>query len=156
MKVLVTGAAGNLGSVVCRVLVARGHEVRAADQRHRAGLPVRIDYADVRDELSVYRLVDGMDAVVHLANHPHPASGPTPAALLTENVAMNTNVFTAALELGVSRIVFSSTVQVMCTFSWPREPRTTFPLPYLPLDGHCPPSTLTNPYALSKYFAEEF
>jgi nucleoside-diphosphate-sugar epimerase len=155
MKVLVTGAAGNLGSTITTALLARGWDVRATDQRHRAGLPVRLELADVRDELSVYRLVEGMDAVVHLANHTHAGAGPSPARLLSENVAMNANVFTAALELGVSRLVFASSVQVMLSFRHPRERTPPFPFPYLPLDGACPPATGTNPYALSKQFSEE-
>src|SRR5688572_14132805 len=156
MKVLVTGAAGKLGSRIVEALAARGSDVRATDRRHRPKLPVRLELADMRDELSVYRLVEGADAVVHLANYTHAGLGPSPAALLSENVAMNTNVFTAALELGVSRIVFASSIQVMLSFRHPRPLHGPYPLPYLPLDGDCPPATGTNPYALSKHFGETF
>lgn len=155
MKVLVTGAGGHLGSMVCVALVRRGMDVRATDQRHKAGLPVRLELADVRDELSVYRLVEGMDAVVHLANYTHAGAGPSPARLLAENLAMNSNVFTAAFELGVSRVVFASSIQVMLSFQHPRARQPPFPLPYLPLDGDYPAATGTNPYALSKLFGEQ-
>jgi len=156
MKVLVTGAAGKLGSTIVKTLHQRGHEVRASDQRHRADLPVRLDLTDARDELGTYRLVDGMDAVIHLANHTHAEAGPSAARLLSENVQMNSNVLTAALELGVSRVVFASSIQVMLSFRHPRSHEPPYPLPYLPLDGDCPPATGTNPYALSKLFAEQF
>jgi nucleoside-diphosphate-sugar epimerase len=155
MKVLVTGATGHLGMPVCRTLQERGHDVLAVDHRHKPGLGVRLELADVRDELNVYRLLDGMDALVHLANHPNPNAGPSPATLLSDNVAMNANVFMAAHDLGVSRIVFSSTIQVMLTFGWPRSKAPPFQIPYLPLDGACPPNTATNPYALSKLFGEQ-
>jgi nucleoside-diphosphate-sugar epimerase len=140
---------------VCKALDSRGFELHATDLRHRSGLPGRVELADARDELSVYRLMEGMDAVVHLANYPHADAGPSPARLLAENVTMNANVFTAAADLGVSRIVFASSIQVMLAPSWPRNRKPPFGLPYLPLDGNCPPRTGNNPYALSKHFGEE-
>jgi nucleoside-diphosphate-sugar epimerase len=155
MKVLVTGATGHLGFPLCRALRERGHEVVAVDQRFKPDLGVRLELADVRDELTAYRLLEGMDALVHLANHPNPYSGPSPAKLLSDNVGMNTNVFMAAHDLGVSRVVFSSSIQVMLTNGWPRSKAPPYRLPYLPLDGACPANTALNPYALSKRFGEE-
>ena len=78
MKVLVTGAAGKLGSLTVSALLRRGHEVRATDARYRADLPVRLDVRDLLDEHALYPLLDGMDALVHLANHPNPFAGPSP------------------------------------------------------------------------------
>ena len=155
MKVLVTGASGHLGTAVCRVLDQHGHELRAADRRYRTGLKARQELADIRDELSVHRLMQNMDAVVHLANHPNPYVGPSPATLLADNTAMNANVFTAAVEHGVVRIVFASSVQVMLSYGFPCSKLPPFRLPYLPLDGECPVNTATNPYALSKHFGEQ-
>lgn len=152
MKILVTGAAGKLGSVTVKVLADAGHEVRATDRKFVAGSP-RVEPSDLLDEHALYRLLDGMDAVVHLGNHPNRFAGPSPQRILAENVAMNANVFSAALDLGVRRIVFSSSIQVMLKSDGIRTDRSS--IPYLPLDGDAPPNPGLNPYALSKQFAEE-
>ena len=152
MKILVTGAAGKLGSVTVNVLVEAGHDVRATDRKFAAGTP-RVEPSDLLDEHGLYRSMDGVDAVVHLGNHPNRFAGPSPQRILAENVAMNSNVFIAALDLGVRRIVFSSSIQVMLQTDGMRTDRSA--IPYLPLDGAAPPNPGLNPYALSKLFAEE-
>ena len=152
MKIFVTGAAGKLGSVTVKVLAEAGHDVRATDRKFVAGTP-RVEPSDLLDEHALYRLMDGVEAVVHLGNHPNRFAGPSPQRILAENVAMNANVFGAALDLGVRRIVFSSSIQVMLKTDGIRTDRSV--IPYLPLDGDLPPNPGLNPYALSKHFAEE-
>ena len=153
MKVVVTGAAGLLGSQAVVALARAGHEVRATDRKYRGDLGVRLAPLDLLDEHALYPLLEGADALVHLGNHPNRFSGPSPQRLLAENVAMCANAFYAALDCGVRRIVFSSSIQVMLRSALvPVEPHT---LPYLPLDGEAPPDPGDNPYALGKQFAEE-
>lgn len=153
MKVLVTGASGLLGAESVASLVRAGHEVRATDQKFRGDLGVPFEPANLLDEHAVHRLVRGMDALVHLGNHPNRFVGPSPQRLLAENVAMNANAFFAALDSGIRRVVFSSSIQVMLKSSLvPIEPHS---LPYLPLDGEAPVDPGDNPYALSKQFGEE-
>jgi nucleoside-diphosphate-sugar epimerase len=152
MKILVTGAAGKLGSVTVRVLVEGGHDVRATDRKFAAGSP-QVEPSDLLEEHGLYRLLDGVEALVHLGNHPNRLAGPSPQRILAENVAMNANAFTAALDVGVRRIVFSSSIQVMLKSDGIRSDRST--MPYFPLDGDAPPNPGLNPYALSKQFAEE-
>jgi nucleoside-diphosphate-sugar epimerase len=151
--ILVTGATGSLGSAVCRALLERGKQVRATDCRFTKGFPVRVELGDLRDELFVYRVMEGMQVVVHLGNHPNQFAGPSPQRLLSENVAMNANVFVAAQHYGVRALVFSSSVQAMVRRDEPAGHQPTL-IAYLPLDGELPPNPGTNTYALSKEFAE--
>jgi nucleoside-diphosphate-sugar epimerase len=139
MKLVLTGAAGKLGTIVYRHLLDAGHTVRATD-RKPGSLPVEV--ADLLEPTAAYRLLDGAEALVHLANHPH-FRGTDGQRVFNENVTMNMNVFQAAREVGVKKIVFSSSVQVI----------SGGPPPYVPFDGAMPAQP-GNPYALSKQVSE--
>ena len=71
--VLVTGAAGFVGTHVCRQLTRRGSRVRglvrspAKAAERLAPMPVDVHVGDVRDETVLRRAMHGCDAVVHLA-----------------------------------------------------------------------------------------
>ena len=112
-SIVVTGATGKLGSAVCRALLDRNWRVRATVRRFAKDFPARITVGDLRDEAFAYRVLEDADTVVHLGNHPNQFAGPSPQRLLSENTAMNANVFHAARDLAVRSIVFASSVQVM-------------------------------------------
>lgn len=152
-NVLVTGATGRLGTAVCQALIEHGYSVRATDLKFGKGLPVRVEVGDLRDEAFAYRVLEGCELVVHLANHPNQFAGPSPQRLLAENVAINANVFHATLDLGLKAIVFASSVQAMLQRSSMRQ-LPPYQIPYLPLDGDAPANPGSNTYALSKEFAE--
>lgn len=154
MKVLVTGSAGRLGSVVCKELLRKGHEVLATDQRFSAGLGAPQRLADLCDSHAVYPLLEGCDAVVHLGNIPNLSFGPSPQLVLSRNLAMNVNVFRAAADLGVRRIVFASSIQAMIRLEEGRAADTPPGIPYFPLDGQAPADPGHNFYGLSKEFGE--
>jgi nucleoside-diphosphate-sugar epimerase len=153
MRILVTGAAGKLGSQTVAVLTRAGHEVRATDLRFRADLGVPVVPANLLDEHALYPLCAGCDALVHLGNHPNRFAGPSPQSLLAENTRMNANAFFAAVDCGVQHIVFASSIQVMIANLEIRG--APYRLPYVPLDSHAPADPGVNPYALSKQLAEE-
>jgi len=155
LRILVTGAAGRLGSQVCRTLHEAGHQVLGLDRVYRSGLPCRLEVSDLLDDLALYRYMDGCDAVAHLGNHPGIYGGASPQQVYRENVAMDINVFQAAADLGIKRLAFASSVQAFCgRRSGEEGEREPSCLPYLPLDGDLP----TNPgncYALSKEAGEQ-
>jgi nucleoside-diphosphate-sugar epimerase len=153
MKVTLTGASGRLGSQTCRHLVEAGFTVRATDRTFRNDLPAPVEVADLLSREACYRLLEGSEAVVHLANHPRiPLAGDS-QRIFNENVAMNMNVFQAAQEVGIRRIVFSSSIQAFAYVnrSLDKLPGPVFP--YLPLDGRAPANP-HNPYGLSKAVSE--
>jgi nucleoside-diphosphate-sugar epimerase len=151
--VLVTGATGKLGQKTCEALLSRGFDVRATDQKMPADFDFEAELGDLRDEFFVHRLMRGVRAVVHLGNHPNAFAGPSPQRILAENTQMNANVFHAALQHGIERIVFASSVQAFLYTDFERRP-TTYRLPYLPLDGRAPCAPGPNTYGQSKEFAE--
>lgn len=155
MNILVTGAAGHIGSVTCRYLHSQGHQVRATDMRLAKDSPVPIQVADLTIGEACYPLVQGMDALVHLGNIPN-GWGRDPQKLLHDNVTNNMNIFQAATEAGVTKIVFASTVQVISGRRRLRRDQEPVPssLTYLPLDGDTPPNP-GNAYGLSKQLTEE-
>src|SRR3984885_10189441 len=146
MKVCVTGAIGKAGRAVVAELREHGHEVIATDLvAPAAGRPHWLLLADLTDYGQAVEVLQGADAVVHLANIPAP--GLAPAALtFNTNMTMNFNVFHAAAKLRLSRVVWASS-------------ETTLGLPfdvpprYAPVDeDHYPVPTST--YALSKVASE--
>ena len=66
MKVVVTGTTSMLGRAVVAQLVERGDDVTCF-QRSDGDLDVRTVRGDVRDRASVLDVLQGQDAVVHLA-----------------------------------------------------------------------------------------
>jgi uronate dehydrogenase len=109
--VLLTGAAGNIGSVLRSEWEGRFPVLRVTDVR-KLGL-ARSQEEVVEGDLTVpeqaFELVRGADAIVHLAAIPEEDTFPR---LLEANVLATFNVFEAARLHGTRRIVFASTNHV--------------------------------------------
>lgn len=147
MRICVTGASGKVGRATVEDLRAHGHDVSAVDlltvREHSGPLVVGADLTDATQAGEVLR---GMDAVVHIANHPAPDLVP-PTRTFTENVTMNFNVLNGAVTAGLSRIVWASSETTLGL------PFGDIPPDYVPVDEqHYPRSTTT--YALSKVVSE--
>lgn len=120
MRIILTGCNGKLGRATASALLQRGHAVVGIDvapaHTPPAGghHPVVVD--DLRNPAAIHRAFEKFegvpDAVVHLANHTNSMVAPA-EVVLRENLAMNSSVFTAAVQHGVHRLVFSSSVQAM-------------------------------------------
>jgi uronate dehydrogenase len=112
MRVLVTGAAGSIGQVLCSGLVDRGHEVAGLDLvPEPEGFTGGWSTADCTDPDAVDAVVaelvagGGLDAVVHLAGRPDEASLPEE---LTSHVLTTAALLDAMVAHGVPRIVYAS------------------------------------------------
>ncbi len=127
--VLVTGAAGFIGSHLVEALVRTGCTVRAFVHYNALGsrgwldtLPAGIQAAidvhpgDIRDALSVRTAMHGCDTVFHLAALIGiPYSYVAPASYIDTNVVGTLNVVQAARDLDVGRVVHTSTSEVYGT-----------------------------------------
>ncbi len=145
-RVCVTGASGRAGRAVVTDLLAHGHDVVATDLvPPGVDLGTQVLRSDLTDYGQAVEVLDGVEAVVHLANIPAPGLA-TPAVTFNRNMTMNFNVFQAATQVGLQRVVWASS-------------ETTLGLPfdvpprYAPVDeDHYPVPTST--YALSKVASE--
>ena len=126
-KVLVTGAAGFIGSHLAEGLVESGASVRAFVHYNSSGSRGWLDssphrrsiefvHGDLRDQGSVERAVEGCDTVFHLgALIGIPYSYEAPEAYVQTNVVGTLNVLKASLRSGVGRLLNTSTNEVYGT-----------------------------------------
>ena len=122
MRVLVTGAAGFIGSHVREALIAAGHEARGLDSLSPAvhgGWPSYIPndtdlrVTDIRAGSAVEEALDGVDAVCHLAAMVGLGTSVDDLPLYADVNVTGTAVLLAAMaRRGVSRLVLSSSMVV--------------------------------------------
>ncbi|MGO8876413.1 MAG: hopanoid-associated sugar epimerase [Acidimicrobiales bacterium] len=113
-RVVVTGAAGFIGSAVTRALLAREVDVvvalqPGADRGNVAGLELECADVDLRDAGAVRAVVGGARVVFHVAAL-YRFWSPDPDEFYDVNVGGTLNVLRAAREAGCERVVYTSTV----------------------------------------------
>lgn len=112
MKVLITGAGGNLGRALVPALTEAGHTLRLMDFRPLA-TEEEFVLGDVRIPDDARRAVEGVDAVVHAAAlHGIHLGKWEPSDYWSINVTGTFNVYEAAREAGVEHFVLCSTMGV--------------------------------------------
>jgi nucleoside-diphosphate-sugar epimerase len=145
MRIVVTGGSGKAGRWVVRQLRDSGHAVLNVDVVHDGSPHGECVVADLTDIGQCHEVVAGADAVVHLAAIPAPDI--RPAGETFRNNAISTyNVFSAAVERGLGRVVWASSETVLgLPFDEPPA--------FAPIDETHPPRPETS-YALSKLVGE--
>lgn len=126
MRVLVTGSDGFIGSHLTEALVRAGHDVRAFTLYNSFGTRGWLDRCasdvrgkfeviagDVRDPFGVKESMQGCDAVMHLAALIGiPYSYQSPSSYVETNVSGTLNIVQAARDLGLQRVIHTSTSEV--------------------------------------------
>ncbi len=129
MKILITGADGFIGSHLTEKLVTLGYEVRAFVLYNSFNTWGWLDHCspeikgrfevfsgDIRDPYGVKNAMMGCDVVLHLAALiAIPYSYHSPDTYVDTNIKGTLNVLQAARELGVTRVVHTSTSEVYGT-----------------------------------------
>ena len=149
-KALVTGATGFVGAAVARALLASGFAVRALARQHSPrtnleGLVVEVVEGDLTDPASLRRAAANCTAVFHVAAD-YRLWTRDAAAMFRVNVEGSRAVVLAAMEAGVRRIVYTSSV---ATLGIPGEGESgdeSTPVEFADMIG---------PYKQSKFKAEE-
>ncbi|MGV9883173.1 NAD-dependent epimerase/dehydratase family protein [Streptomyces sp. NPDC003006] len=141
--VLLTGAAGGLGTLMRGLLPAYGYDLRLLDIRGIDGEPDAVT-ADLADKDALREAVRGVDAVLHLAGI---SLESTFDKILKANIEGTYNLYEAARAEGVRRIVSASSNHAVGFTPRPRDDD-----PLIPVDTPHRPDTF---YGLSKSFGED-
>ncbi len=145
MRILVTGGAGYIGSVITEDLLNGGHEAvvfDSLDKGHRAAVDARAKFVEgdlMNVELLTGALRDNqIEAVIHMAaDSPVGESFEHPAKYYRNNVVNGLKLLDAMHMCGVSKLVFSSTA---ATYGAPEKQ---------PIE-ETDPARPTNPYGETK------
>lgn len=127
-RILVTGANGHIGANVVRELLQQDYRVRAfvrphADVRGLEGLDIEVFHGDVMQAEDLVRAADGCDAIIHLAAV-YKTIADTPEEIVEPAVQGSRNVFAAAKQASIHRIVYTSSIASIGFSNSPHERRS--------------------------------
>jgi len=121
MKIMLTGAAGNVGLETLKCLISNKHDVTVLElpnKKNRQRLKpfcklVKIIYGSINDERLVKRLVDGQDAIIHLAAIIPPLADRLPKLTEQVNFEGTKNIIEAIkTQEKMPTLIFSSSISV--------------------------------------------
>lgn len=153
-NIFLTGADGFIGSHLAERLVRDGYHVKALAQYNSFSSwgwldssllksQMEVVTGDVRDPFAMKTFMQGCDAVLHLAALiAIPYSYHAPASYVDTNISGTLNIVQAARDLGVSKVVHTSTSEVYGTAR------------YVPID-EAHPLQGQSPYSASKIGADQ-
>jgi len=111
-RYLVTGANGLLGRAMVNYLLAQGESVRSFDLTAHENPQVESVIGDLRDANAVKQACEGVDGVFHVASMVYVGLG-KPRFLYDVNVVGTQNVINGCVARGVSRLVYTSSIDVV-------------------------------------------
>ncbi|CUI32949.1 NAD-dependent epimerase/dehydratase family protein [Cognatishimia activa] len=148
-KVAVTGGSGGAGNAVIKHLVKHGYEcvnldINAPKEEHCPFIQV-----EVTDYKATLAAMEGCDAVVHFAGDPRPDADHWEGEhRFNNNTTCVFNVFQAAMQLGIKRVVWASSETI---FGFPFEKNAPLSVPAY----EDAPGTPQTAYAISKAASED-
>ncbi|MBN2393130.1 MAG: NAD(P)-dependent oxidoreductase [Anaerolineae bacterium] len=158
MKILVTGGIGHVGRPAVARLLAHRHDVRILDRVVESEITAEVaaevngaEYrqVDITDYEALRPHFEGMEAVVHLAAIPDPIPGKD-AEIFHINCVGSFNVYQAAAENGIKRVISASSINALGNGYGIRE----IEIRYFPIDeAHL--GWTSDVYSFSKQMLEE-
>lgn len=150
MTTLVTGATGFLGSALARELLKNGRVLKLltrknSDTRNIDDLGCELAYGDLRDKESLKSALTGCKTLYHTAAY-YSLWSQDKKLIYDINVQGTRNILESALEMGIEKVVYTSTVGCIGLSKDDRSANEDQPMN---------PVTLCNDYKLSKYEAEQ-
>lgn len=111
-RILITGAAGRLGSELRRGLAPLADSLRLADRDQVTGLAAHEEAAifDLSDEAATHAAIDGCDAIVHMGGAPHERPWDD---VLNSNIRGSYHIYEGARVHGVRRVIYASSVHAI-------------------------------------------
>ena len=150
MPTLLTGATGFVGSAVLRQLHFAGYDVRVlarpkSDRRNLEGLECEVVEGDLNEPVSLRTAVRGCENLFHVAAD-YRLWTPDPTELYQTNGAATVDLFRAAADAGVTRMLYTSSVATLGINPDGRPSNETTPVSVDDMVGH---------YKRSKFLGEE-
>jgi nucleoside-diphosphate-sugar epimerase len=152
IRILITGINGLIGTILRKALEER-YEIYGLDTNDP--FSERVLSADISDYGQVARAIQqfrSLDAIIHLAGNP--SVNASWEAVLSANIIGTRNIFEAAREFEVPRVVFASSNHATGAYQGFEPDLNTFTQPELPKISPQDPIRPDSDYGVSKVFGE--